>query len=398
MISLPNQCYCSPLKVHPSNWKTTKAPLKVEWYIYYRFYFPSSDSRRTPKGKLVRIKRMNKFSTLEQRQLHTQEILNSELEKLKNGYQPGAKADKNKTQIHLIQPTTPFLTALEQAANRLDVSHLTRRDCRTVINLVSKAAQSLQLDKVPIGKTTRRHIKFLLTQAETEQGFESAHRYNKIRTYLMILFKELVELEILELNPVMGISKRKITHPIRELLNYDERKKIDAFLKENHYRLWLFTHIFFHSASRLTEIIQVRVQDVNLVNQTFLVTIMKGKQKRQVTKTIKDVALPYWNEAMAQASRTDYIFSVGLKPGQTLINSNQITRRWNRHVKKKLSIQCDLYSLKHLNLDQTASILSLNDAAAMASHTSTVITSKHYTINEKERQNNRLKKVNNVFV
>lgn len=108
--------------------------------------------------------------------------------------------------------------------------------------------------------------------------------------------------------------------------------------------------------------------------------------------------MPYWKEAMTNASNTDYIFSLGLKPGQMLINSNQITRRWNRHVKKKLGIACDLYSLKHLNLDQTASILSLEDAAAMASHISTAITSKHYIINEKQRQNDRLKKVKNTFI
>jgi hypothetical protein len=66
-------------------------------------------------------------------------------------------------------------------------------------------------------------------------------------------------------------------------------------------------------------------------------------------------------------------------------------------VKKKLGVKEDFYSLKHLNLDETASILNINDAAAMASHTSTVITLKHYAVNEKSRQNKRLKLVNNKF-
>ena len=67
------------------------------------------------------------------------------------------------------------------------------------------------------------------------------------------------------------------------------------------------------------------------------------------------------------------------------------------HIKNKLGIECDFYSLKHLNTDQTSAELGLNAAAAHNSHKSTAITMT-YAVNERERVHEQLKKVNNGFV
>jgi hypothetical protein len=48
-------------------------------------------------------------------------------------------------------------------------------------------------------------------------------------------------------------------------------------------------------------------------------------------------------------------------------------------------------------LDEIAEQLNIEDAAAMASHTSTNITLKHYAVHEKQRQNKRLKNQTNSF-
>ena len=107
--------------------------------------------------------------------------------------------------------------------------------------------------------------------------------------------------------------------------------------------------------------------------------------------------MPLWIAQVAGASPENYVFSEGLLPGTTAIKSYQITKRWYRLVKKKLGITADFYSLKHLNTDETAALLDIKDAAAQNSHTSTVITMKHYAFGEKDRQNERLKKVGNKF-
>lgn len=105
--------------------------------------------------------------------------------------------------------------------------------------------------------------------------------------------------------------------------------------------------------------------------------------------------MPYWVALIKDAPGDHYIFSRDLMPGEFQIRREQLTRRWNVHVKKKLGINQDLYSLKHTNLDEVAKALDLQAASSMAGHTSTIVTMKYYTSGEKGRQDDRLKRVSN---
>jgi hypothetical protein len=88
MLQLPNGCKCSEPKVNPSNWETSKASLKKNWYIYYRFYDPAHE-QKYPKGKLRIIKGMNEVKTLEERRSVTKALIELELSELKKlGFNP----------------------------------------------------------------------------------------------------------------------------------------------------------------------------------------------------------------------------------------------------------------------------------------------------------------------
>ena len=398
MILLPYGCCCSPLKVHPKNWQTSTVSVKKGWYIFYRFYDPVfKDSPRYKKGKLVCIKRMNFCKSREERQVETQLLIDQELIKLKEtAYNPITGKSMHIQESFEIEPFTPFIEALTKAEQRIQVAPSTRRDLRSMLRYVTNAAIHLRYNELPIKVISRKHIKQVLSHIDIYYG-ENSYRYNKIRSYLMILYKELIELETVEVNPLRDIAKKKRIEKLRRLPSLEDRRIIDQHLKEHQYRLWLFMHIFFHSGARLTEMMNIKKEDVNLTKQTFIVTIKKGSYYKEVEKPIKNIALPFWLEAMLSIEDDDFVFSKGLMPGKEHIQSFQITKRWNLHVKKKLGIKEDFYSLKHLNLDETAAILNINDAAAMASHTSTAVTLKHYAINEKSRQNERLKLIHNKF-
>jgi integrase len=399
MITLANSCYCSDLKVYPQNWKTSKASIKEDWMVYYRFYDPQfRQDPKYKKGKLVRLKGMNGFKTLLDRQNQTVKILEAELIKLKEeGFNPITGHFMQVALSSTIKASSPFLQALTDVERLITSSKSTKRDLKSTLGFVALASQQLGLSGMPVCQISRKHIKLLLNQIEANQAAESAHRYNKNRTYLMMLFKELVELEAIDTNPVREISKKQRMVPIRKLLTPAERTIIDKHLRESHYRFWLFTHIFFHSGSRLTEMMQVKGSDVDLVNQKFVVTVKKGKLFKQFFKPIKNSCLEYWREAIADCSDNEFVFSEGLIPGKSSINTDQITKRWKKHVKDKLGIDADFYSLKHLNLDETAALLDINAAAEMASHTNSKITAKHYALNEGHRQNQRLIDLPNRF-
>ncbi len=403
-ISLPNGCYCSNLSVHPKNWKTANASTREQWYIHYRFYDPSGSLPNQPiKCKQVFIKGMNSYKTVAERRDATEALLEDELQLLRDeGYNPitNIKVPEPLTNDTEINPDTRFIIALNIVNERLNVENSTRRNIKHMINTVAVAAKQLNLNSYVIGNISRKNIRAILEKCRVLKGKKwSVNQFNVFRAYLMMLFKELVELEAIDSNPIREIAKQKSVKKMRRTLKDDpeSRKLISDHLKNSHYSFWRFLQIFFHSGCRETELMQVKKTSVDLKKQRFKITVKKRKHQREEWRVIKDTALSFWWEVYNLAEDDQYLFSKGLIPGNAPINAIQISRRWRIHVKKKLGVTVDFYSLKHLNLDQTSAVLSAEYASKMAGHTTPVITMQHYLVGEKERQDELLKKVNNSF-
>lgn len=399
MIQLPNGCYCGELVVTPKNWKQLGASLKKDWYISYRFYDPQQKDKY-PKGKFRVVKGMNTYLSLDTRRTATKEIIKIELSLLQDdGFNPitGVLNQPVINKALEIEPTTPILKALQYSFDKITIEKGTRDDIASMLKFFSQAVNKLQYQNLEIAQLRRKHIKIALEEVKAIRPAFSNSRFNKYRTYLMILFSELMELDAVELNPVKDIRKKKEIKKIREVLTDKQRVEVNEYLFLNYKPFWQFLHIFYHSGAREVEMVRVQRKDVDLDNQRCKYLVKKGGDWHEVWRPIKDSVLPLWIAQVAGASPEDYVFSEGLLPGTTAIKSYQITKRWYRLVKKKLGITADFYSLKHLNTDETAALLDIKDAAAQNSHTSTVITMKHYAFGEKDRQNERLKKVGNKF-
>ena len=395
MILLKNGCSRSNLVVNPKNWKTTKASLKNDWHIMYRYYDPLSRDK-FKKGKQIQIKGMNSFKELKKRQEATQIILEFELRRLdEDGFNPISNITQIEREDYIISPNMPCLEALQLAKDRLKKEKSTLEAIQIALNGFKDTAKELRLNLTPICKISRRHILQVLDYRTTNQQMSSDRR-NKYVAYLRMLFKELRKIQTITENPLAEIEKEKTLKKIRVVLNNKERKKVDSFLKKSNYSFWRFAQIFFHSGAREAELMLLTTDKVNLAEQYFIVTVKKGIQQCEVKKPIKNIIKSLWIEIMNEAKSGQFLFAKGLRPGDKAINANQITRRWRTHVKNKLKIPADFYSLKHLNLDEIAEELSMKDSAKMASHTSTK-TTRVYAINEDGRQLERLKNMKNAF-
>lgn len=267
------------------------------------------------------------------------------------------------------------------------------------------AAEQKHYDKLPVNAIKKRHMVLLFEKIEEckkKDGFGwSAHAFNMYRSYLGILYKELIKLDIVQANLSYTLERHTLPENIRETLTLEQRAQVNDFLYNNYYTFWRMVHIFFHSAARETEILQVKKEDVSLAEQRFRVTVKKGKRGlRQEWRTIKNIVLPLWVEIMQEAKNKQYLFAKGLVPGDTPIRTEQIARRWKVHVKDKLGITATFYSLKHSNLDEIAKEKGIKVAQQAAGHTSSHIT-KLYAQGEESRAQQRehefLKEANNKF-
>src|ERR1700749_376027 len=128
MITLPNNCYCSELSVHPQNWKQIGASVKKDWYIHYRFYDPMFSSEY-PTGMLRIVKRMNRFKDLAARRQATKDMIATEIDILQNdGFNPITKKCLKPIANNNISETTSLLSALQFALDKKQCEELTRKD------------------------------------------------------------------------------------------------------------------------------------------------------------------------------------------------------------------------------------------------------------------------------
>ena len=394
MEQLPNGCRCSEILVTPTNWKKTGASVKKDWRIYYTFYDPS-EKVKYPHGKQKVVKGMNKCKTLAERRAETAEIISAEKQLLRDGYNPIKNAIMH-PKTSDIEPTTPLPDALQFAIDKKILATGTRSDMKSCLKYVTQSAGILGYNDIDVTQIRRKHIRLILDKVAEIRAPLSPMRFNKYRTYLMILFDELMQLDAVEFNPVAGIKKQKEIRKRRLTLTLEERLIVNAHLLAKYPSFYRFLHIFFHSGARESEIIKVQAKDVDLINQRVKYIVLKGRQPVEVERVIKSIVLPLWKEQMKECKPNDYLFARGLKPGAESIQSYQITKRWYRLVKNPLGISADFYSLKHLNTDETAALLNINDAAALNAHKGGKIT-RLYAQGEDERQMERLRNLGNGF-
>lgn len=458
MITTFNGCYRSEIMVTPKNWNTTKASVKRNWRIHYRFYDPEfKEHPKFKKGKQVPVKGMNHIDNLEERQAITRGLIEKEKRDLdKKGYNPITKAFMAPTAAEVellaqdLNPTTPVITALNIVFNELaeSIEACTKKDISGVLKFFGQSAAKLKKDRLPLKDVKARDIKLIMdncknltvTRVKNKQELVKGklrtvtevvggkrvpvkesitapkiwndNEFNKQRKYLSILFTELERQEIIEYNPIKKIPKRdtSIEDPDqvkRKILSAEGRRKIHLALINDFPTFLRWINIFYHSGARIREIMKVQGKNVDLAGQRFKVLIKKRKKWIWVWKTIKDKALPYWQEAMKGCRQEDYVFSRGLEPGPQSIRVDQIYRRWNRHIQKKLGIDSSVYPLKHLHTTETINELEklhaqlnidpVQLAAEHNSHTSGAMVVQIYDVDAGKREHKKVKGLKNTF-
>jgi integrase len=414
MINLPNGCSRSNITVSPSNWKSNKQSMQKHWVISYRFY------NQQGVRKQVHIRGMNDVTSWEARKKETQQLIEAEINLLDHkGYNPISKSYELLPADGIISPASYFCDALNLAYEQLVCSVHMKECVKSCVGIIRNAAAVLSLGNVNINTIRSRHILLVLNTCEKQRKL-SAQSFNHYRSYLLQLFKVLVLAGAIEYNPVKDVPRRKVMKKIKLTLTREQRPVVNKFLLANHYTFWRYMQIFFHSGARSTELLSIKVRHVNLVEQKYRCLVNKGSSGFETMKTIKDIALPLWQELLKDAHPDDYVFSKHLKPGPVMIRAEQITKRWSKYIKnpkgihlkrweevagKDMKIDSDFYKLKHLHTTEVLDIMereeqgnqrtALNDIAEWNSHTSDAMVVKIYDTKQEQRRHKKVKGIVN---
>ena len=332
---------------------------------------------------------MNSYHTLAERRKATKALLKQANDELTN-------SGVFEQLFNDCTPDTPMDVALEKAREKMNTEDL---NVKSVNKGFITEATKLQINRLPIGKLRRKHIKGILESIQKNNSRFTNNTWNHYLRYLRMVFTELVDMEAVEANYIKDIRKKKITKKKARVVTEEELITILKFLRENYYAFYRFIRIFLCSGGREIELLSTEVQNVDLEKQEYTVLVRKRKAVEWVTRPIVKNALPFWKEVLEDIEpgqtlkNGDYVFSIGLKPGSKKIRREQVTRRWEVHVKEKLGIESDLYKLKHLFTTYVVGLLNNVEAAKLNGHTNTKMVDTVYDVKAQQRKNDLIKTV-----
>ena len=399
---LRNGCSRTEVYFSPENYRKLRnnSDLQKDWFVECRFHDPKFKDKY-PNGFQFR-KRTNCFQTITERKA-AMEIYKNDMEILldKQNYNPITKIFMLSEGFELHRGMD-FKSAIEIGMTKLKGSEKHLKDVGVAMRRFCKALDTINYSFLNVENIKIRHILTVFDYLKLTPNY-----FNKFRQYLSDIFKILIKFDCTDVNPVRDIEKETIEKKFREIISDEELKYVDPFLEKNYYSFYRYRMIFGYSGGRTAEFMRIQKKYVDLEKQEYKVLIKKGKQYTWVTKIIMLDSVPYWKEILEMTDNPDdYIFSVGLVPGPKQIRPYQITKRWERLVKKSekiknekdevVKVTADFYTLKHKFLDEldklqdTTPVIPINLAQIVASHKSNATTGI-YATGRQSRKNELLK-------
>ena len=428
MLRLPNNCRCTgtpgilekgtpdQLPVYPANWKSSKAKVNLTWYIKYRFYDDNLNQE-----KQVVIKGMNDYTTLKEKQDAVEALMEEELYEIKiKGFNKitGLYSEVKEDEISV---HTPFLDALNFSFRKLKVETNTRIDIKSTLKYLSMGIIAMGYHRLTLEQITKKHIAFIMEKTgelktldherRKKAGEKLRHQpwsnntFNAYRKNFGILYSYFSDdLEIIDSNIIHSIDREKSKKKIRETMSDEEFIVVNKHLHDTNYTFWRFMVLFYDGSSREIEMLNVRKTDVDLRRQRFKVTVKKGDGDwEEQWRMISDDVLYLWEEVFHAATNSQYLFSESLCPGNRAIRREQVSRRWKRHVKNKLGITADFYSLKHSHVTAMMDFLlaekeAMREVAKKTGHTTTKMLQTVYDVKNAQRRNSIILKTPTRFI
>jgi integrase len=356
-------------------------PADGQWYVYFRY-----------NGQLKRYKLgLNYIQDIPKKEKEFDILSKAIHQKLKNGWNP------NIPEVEFSTPEYSILSALTFALDKKkpNISQKTYSGYSGTVNFISNAIISLGLKSLPISDVKRAHIKLIMETAAKNRSW-SNKAYNKHLNHLKAILSELIQWDIIENNPAHSIKNL----PIEETeANIPATPKQHLIIKEtletNYPEFYRFILTLFHTGIRPAEILQIKLNMVDLVKQQIILPKETTKTKRKRIVPINNHLLKHYIEMNITSYPGEYYLfgstresgkgNIGTHldfiPGPTQIKRDTATKRWHKIVKVGLGFDVNLYSNKHAGAN--AKILAnmpLDSLRELYGHTSKLMTEKYATV------------------
>lgn len=318
------------------------------WYVYFRF-----------NGQLKKFKKgINYIQDLSKREIEANALAAALYNKLKEDWNP------NIPYLDFINPTYSFNKALQFALDKKkpNLAPKTISDYTCTINFITTATTQLGLRAMPVTSIQRSHIKLIMERAAKNRKW-SNKAYNKHLNHLKAVLSELIQWDVINFNPAHKINNLPVEETEANIpATPRQHKRIKEMLETQHPNFKNFIATLYHTGMRPTEILQIKINMIDLFKQQIILQPKntKGKKRKRIVPINNHLIKDFINMNLDKFPTDFYLFgsyripgtgNIGKHedfiPGPTAIKRDTATRRWETIVKKGLGIQVNMYAEKH---------------------------------------------------
>lgn len=161
----------------------------------------------------------------------------------------------------------------------------------------------------------------------SERRVEALTRNNYLLT-MRALFYVLKDREYIVENPFACIKKLKVAKKRRKMFSPVERSIISNFLKSYDSGLFLAVSLCYYCALRRSELIELRIRDIDLEKGVITLDGTETKNKDVAKITMAKHLVKYLKAIRLKRFPADYfVFGSNLQPNRTRTGVNNITRK-----------------------------------------------------------------------
>lgn len=203
---------------------------------------------------------------------------------------------------------------------------------------------------------------------------------NKIRNYLSAVFNQLIEKDIIEVNPWFGFKSKKEAQTKIDIWNESDLQRFFEYVKNNDQDFYLASLFLFHGFVRPIELCRMKAKHIDLNKRIAWIDVRKGKKIRDVQCSLSKPLVKLLTKRIKSMKPDDYVFSKTLGPGPTNITPRRFKSRLDE-IKEKLTFErreAVFYELKHTGVSIAAAKgIPMINIRNQCRHTSITTTEKY---------------------
>jgi integrase/recombinase XerD len=271
-----NRHYTDP-KIYPAN--PSSNDMGKDWFIWFRIFDPAS--RRWIQKSYKRG--INNFKRYRERLAEANAVRQDLVEALKEGWTPFNKGQSPVKDIRI----TTVREALDHIMNikSRDVKKKTKGTYQFIIDLLKQWLGKRGQKDLELDRFTHNMAQQYMDDLLIDRNY-SGRTYNDHIIILSTFFNVIAKRKWINENPFHNIERKKTTTGRNLAYTDHEKEQLRKLLHKKDRQLYFLTQFMYYCFIRRTEMVKIKVSDINLHTKTIIIRGDNAKNGMQESVVI----------------------------------------------------------------------------------------------------------------